>query len=54
MTYKQSVSDFAQKLDRVPKEIRAMSGVPSAVQKPQGSQSPKPAVPVQTAPKEPG
>ncbi len=49
MTFKKSVSDFAQKLERVPKEIRAMSGVPSAIRKPESSQTPKPAAPLEPA-----
>ena len=48
MTFKKSVSDFAQKLESVPKEIRAMSGVPSAVRKEDSSGASKPDA-VQTA-----
>jgi hypothetical protein len=32
-TFKESVQELAKKLDRVPKEIREMSGVPSAIKK---------------------
>ncbi len=38
MTYKKSISDFAAKLDRIPAELREMSGVPSDVRKPARSQ----------------
>lgn len=42
MTFIESVREFAKKLDRVPKEIRAMSGVPSNVRKSDpGKRNPK-------------
>lgn len=48
MKYKKSVSDFAAKLERIPKELRAMSGVPSEIRKP-ARQAPTANAPSQSA-----
>lgn len=38
MSYKKIIEEFAKKLVRVPREIRAMSGVPSDVKKAAGDE----------------